>query len=485
MKKKAVFLAGVLLTLLCGKANAEQWQIVGPRALGMGGAHVAVVNDATASYWNPATFGFFGRTRADKSEDEHFNRDWGLHIQAGAGAQLHDDIAEEVNDVLDYDYDTLSARAQAGTVGLADLDDYIKMMAEVRDLDKREMGMNAIANVGISTRFKNFGIATYGLGEISADPTIDTTNLGVSGGVSTLAGLGGTQQNILTSAQRTDLINSISGMTGWTSGQATSYVNSIDQSLFDAGVGAGTVTAQQIEAAKDIARAAAGGSLSDNNTNVRFRGAAVVEVPITYGHAFNDNFSIGGNIKFMQARVYNKTIRVFDKKKDDFFKNAFDDYTKSSSFGIDLGVLGKIGDFRLGLVGRNLNNPEFDDNMSTSDYQVDSQVRAGVAYIPAGWLTLAVDADVFKNNTPFAYYDSQNIAGGIELRAFNFLSLRGGAYQNIADSDSDLVYTAGLGVNVLGFNLDAGIAVSSENTSLDDTTIPKEARAEMAVSFQY
>jgi hypothetical protein len=50
------------LVLLASSANAQTIAKfagefmaigVGGRALGMGGAHVALVNDATAGYWNP------------------------------------------------------------------------------------------------------------------------------------------------------------------------------------------------------------------------------------------------------------------------------------------------------------------------------------------------------------------------------------------------------------------------------------------------
>src|SRR5579884_4543246 len=36
------------------RAPAVEFAIVGPRAMGMGGAGVAVTSDATATYWNPA-----------------------------------------------------------------------------------------------------------------------------------------------------------------------------------------------------------------------------------------------------------------------------------------------------------------------------------------------------------------------------------------------------------------------------------------------
>src|SRR5687767_9247590 len=43
----------VLLTLV-SPAGAQSFEAVGQRALGMGGAFVAVANDSSATWWNPA-----------------------------------------------------------------------------------------------------------------------------------------------------------------------------------------------------------------------------------------------------------------------------------------------------------------------------------------------------------------------------------------------------------------------------------------------
>ena len=46
--------SALLLTLGISPAAAQPFDIVGQRALGMGGAFVAVANDSTATWWNPA-----------------------------------------------------------------------------------------------------------------------------------------------------------------------------------------------------------------------------------------------------------------------------------------------------------------------------------------------------------------------------------------------------------------------------------------------
>lgn len=53
---QCVLAAAVLLAGLGGTARAQSFDAVGTRAAGMGGAFVAVADDASAAYWNPAGF---------------------------------------------------------------------------------------------------------------------------------------------------------------------------------------------------------------------------------------------------------------------------------------------------------------------------------------------------------------------------------------------------------------------------------------------
>ena len=59
-----------LLPLAAAGAQAQPFEMVGARALGMAGAFVAVADDATAAYWNPAglTTGHFLSLLADHSD---------------------------------------------------------------------------------------------------------------------------------------------------------------------------------------------------------------------------------------------------------------------------------------------------------------------------------------------------------------------------------------------------------------------------------
>ena len=61
-----------LLSLCAGVAHAQPFETLGTRALGMGGAFVAVADDASAAYWNPAGLvtGHFLSLLADRSQFE-------------------------------------------------------------------------------------------------------------------------------------------------------------------------------------------------------------------------------------------------------------------------------------------------------------------------------------------------------------------------------------------------------------------------------
>jgi hypothetical protein len=57
MGKSGVVIPAIVLGLLAvsaGSAHAQIYELVGTRAQGMGGAFVAVADDATATWWNPA-----------------------------------------------------------------------------------------------------------------------------------------------------------------------------------------------------------------------------------------------------------------------------------------------------------------------------------------------------------------------------------------------------------------------------------------------
>src|SRR4029450_12309789 len=54
MARRVGFLSLLFLPCLHGHAFSQSFDVIGTRALGMGGAFVAVADDASVTWWNPA-----------------------------------------------------------------------------------------------------------------------------------------------------------------------------------------------------------------------------------------------------------------------------------------------------------------------------------------------------------------------------------------------------------------------------------------------
>lgn len=510
--KKIIVLLGCL-ALLSTNSFASEWQILGPRPLGMGGAYVAVANDATANYWNPAAYGFF--KEGPEPKDDYSKRKWSAVLGGGAGVQIHEDLGEQIDKISKYDYAALTN----GTMTASEVKNYIALVNDLKDFNSnKNRAVTMLSDANLSIQVGHFGVGVIGLGQISGTGVVDTLNIGPSGvaGTVTIASFA-TPANYgcstcstvalngdasgLTTSQETAIYNYLTGTLGWTSAQAYGYTNAVDNGMKQPGVTVSSDVVSQAESVASVATAAQnkGGSIDNNSSHLAFKGQGVMEVPLTYGRAINNNFSIGGNLKYIKARTYNVEVPIFDKDFSKSLDSAQEKYEESSTFGVDLAALYRIGNFRMGLIGRNLNSPQFDIKRYTYNYtskkynspfsdsvREKPQARAGLAYQPWSFLILAADCDLTENETTVSDdYKSRNVALGAEVNVFKFLQLRGGMYKNLSQGDMGNVYTAGLGLNFWLFNLDAGVSRATDSVTIDGHSYPKEVRGELALSMLF
>ncbi|MBI3606054.1 MAG: conjugal transfer protein TraF [Nitrospirae bacterium] len=508
MKKLGLLLFLSVLFIPAQNPEAREWSIVGPRALGMGGANVAVANDATADYWNPAAYGFF----KDAAGGDYGKRKWSTAMNAGVGAQIHEDMGSEINTLQKYNFGAIQTAINANTtLSPGQVSDFVQLVNELKVFnDNPNRAATVLADGGLRIQIGHFGIGGFILGDMSASPSLDLVNIspGQTGnfisqfntatnsffGVSPCTG--GYIQN------PAGLISQIQTLSGWNSTQATNYVTTADCALTAAAAVPGATVPSPTVASADLlttaqlaSNAQTGGALANNQSALLFKGIMITEVPLTYGRSITEDFAVGGNLKFMKGKAYNVSVPVFDQKLGDQLKTAQDSpnsYKESQSFGLDLGLLYRVGgSFRIGMVGRNLNGPSFTMPSLTSGGPDESlrelpQVRAGLAYQPFSFLVLAADMDMTRNDTTLAGdYKSQNVGGGLELNIFKFLQLRGGIYKNLAQNDIGPVYTAGLGLNFWLLNLDIGAAMGSKSSQIDSSSVPNEARGEFALSMLF
>ncbi len=498
LKPFLYLMPAALLTVATG-AEAREWTIVGPRALGMGGASVAVANDASASYWNPAAYGFF------KSKDGGYygDRSWSATLDAGLGSKVHEDLGEELDKIFQIDFDQFNN----GVIQASDVTDFLQIIDDLRSFSANDARALTIGvNGGLRAQVGRFGVGGYAFSEISAKGDLDLVNIAPTSAtteVDVISQFADTSNfnngtpvpsgdYYFSSAEKQDLISQISQMPGWSSTTATNFVQAVDYGISQAEASGQEIPAEIQELTTTVAEVASaadtGGSLSDNESTLLFKGMALFEFPLTYGHPITDDFAVGANVKYMKARVYNTSVRVFDTDFADALSEAQDDYVDSSNFGVDLGALYRFGDdLRVGVVARNINSPSFDmEPLLPGDedsMEEKAQVRAGVAWMPLDFLTLALDYDLTQNDTTVSdNYKSQNLGGGIELDVLQIVQFRAGLYQNMAENDIGPVYTAGFGLNLWVVNLDFGASLSPETTTIDGNDIPKEFTAALALS---
>lgn len=473
-------LAAVPALLAAAPAAALDTHFVGARGQAMAGANTASTDGTDAQYYNPAAFGFFGMRDAfgDQLQVDNNNlgrKTAGLGVDAGAGYRLNGQAATFADRIASTDLGSLTD----GIDNQSELEKVVQLTHDLAGIDDPGTGFTADATAGAALRMGSFGLGFRGMAQaVGQVDELDTSNLGVAS-----FNLGGTTDDNTVKVLTSDQQSTLSG-----SGFSGDDIESIDYAIRQS-----DVDTSNLDQAVDLLAAANSGtgSLDQNQTSVTFRGFGVAEIPVTYGYAFNEHLSVGGNLKFMRGRVYGNQVLVFDENNDDVVAKTDEKYEESDRFGVDAGLMFRMAHFQLGVVGRNLNGPTFDGftdpdtGRTYDDVTIDPQARAGIAFIPFNTLTLEADYDLTENDTLLEDYATQFASVGLEWDVLRFLALRAGAYDNQAEDDIGVVYTAGLGLNLWAVRADLAAAMSAETTEVDGEKTPSEARASLEVSFDF
>jgi hypothetical protein len=382
MKKQIVMAIIAALILAPALSQAAQFAVVGPRALGMGGASVAAVNDSTAVYWNPAALAQFQK----------------VDIRIPAGLALHDHVGLR---------DTWNEINAIYNAGIYDATTAARLNQLLTDLDKPETGADVDAHAGLLASIPlgkiAIGFSALSIGYAGMYPTIDT------------------------------------------------YHN-------DTGVPP-TVPLE---------------SIALNNSAVTGISLVSAEPGVALALSLGDKLFIGANAKMMSVKTYVNSEYMRTGDFSNFINNLDASETSSSEGSIDAGIMLAPSDrFSIGVVGRYLNSPTFPvkgyravkvpsggrydvtAQFGSGEIELEPQYRAGAAIRLSKQITVTADYDLSKNKTLTPGYEDQTAAAGIEIcLPKEIVSLRGGLYKNTADKDSNLTYTAGVGVRIFAFRVD-------------------------------
>jgi hypothetical protein len=137
------------------------------------------------------------------------------------------------------------------------------------------------------------------------------------------------------------------------------------------------------------------------------------------------------------------------------------DVSMETEADLDLGAMASFGRTRLGLAMKHARQPAFGEGANR--LVLRRQVRAGVAFVARGAVTVAVDADLSK--TPTAFGDARHVAAGAEAWLLRRrIGVRGGVSVNTVGETSASTSTGlSLAVRPSTF-VDAALTVGSDRS---------------------
>ena len=522
---KVFFLGFAAIFCFSSTAFAEEWIILGTRALGMGGAGVAVADDATAAHWNPAAL--VRRSGLD------VQMPIGLNVGAEGGIiktadEVYDAIKEdgpngytlgEALDELgksntDYADEATAIAAKSGALG-----DILAALNKVPELDRKGQGVLADAYGGFLVRYNNFGFSVAGLGYGAVDPYV---NLNVASGWDLLKGAADVAGQFEGLYGVDDLASDVGSNAGHTpSATNQGLANSVQDILTNAGMANDDAEAAAEELVwqaeqqnldlsnptmqtiiKNIAKGtgeatatAAEADVFEDSAGVVIKALLIYEFRASYARSFwDENVAVGVNLKALEGETRYRKYSMRDLQKGE---KLIDDITedrntkKTTQFDADIGILYRpFKRISVGLMAKHLASPEFEfaPGSGVAPVKLEPQVRLGVALRPFRSLTLAADTDLTTNESEILDgYKSRQVGAGVEWRPFGFLALRGGGYKNIESDETGLVYTAGFGLRLwkFAFDLSGAMAAEEQEIGSGDDKVEIRERYSLAVLLRF
>jgi len=413
-----------------------------PRSMAMGGVGVAIGDPSTAPFFNPALLSAGDRRKKFALE---------LPI---IGMRLYDPSSMRSN--LTSLSDDITALESAITAANASANATTAAQVSLLPTTLTTLA-SAITKVNTALSALNSQPVQ---GEIGAATVVSMPGkgLGVAFYADAWAAFGGTLE-YNDAATLTSLSTAV-----------TSTANALSAATIVAGTNcANPLTTTEVQACIAAAGTAASALVSaqgvvnfSTNTNIasklHMRGVAITEAGISLSHGFvsaDRRFSIGITPKIMRLHMYDASLAANAGGINGM--TGSDYYAFYSSPNIDIGITKNFPEgFRTGLVVKNAISHTYDFKSAVtpgttpvangSKLTIRPMVRAGIAYeIPL--FTIAVDADLTKNDPAGLENYSQYVGLGIEAGISEWTHLRVGYRNDMLDKTRRDIVSAGIGIS--------------------------------------
>lgn len=486
-------LCSILVLVFSSSALAQEWTAHDPHSKGTGNAGVAISDGSSSSYWNPSNLGkgvtkFFSL----KAPELKIGGFVDLAVE-GNTLETLDTISDLYKEggVAKTSLKDIQTKLNAGTATATDLDPIFKIIENIAALDKDGNGAVGFGGAYAEIRLGNLAFSVRDTFYVGLDPVIDLSVGGnaslAQSGVSQVLNTIGTGQTPSSSAGAS-LSSQLAKIPGVTQAQADQLAALAEQSGVNLSDPAVQSTINTVINATQAASGliTSGSTFLNNKSGVEFKALELREIGASVGFELPmlmDKLRGGATVRLLEGTTFKKKIIFVDVEDSnnvfEDLRNDFDENSKTSTGAtVDLGfgypLIGDIID--LGLSVKNILPNEFDFDDGSGSIDLQPMARAGILVKPAlgmNWLKVTADADITKNEFDgLDGYESQILGGGIQIDPniplFN-LSIRGGAFTNMAAERHAMVYTLGLSLKLVGFlQLDLSGQLSADETQIEE-----------------
>ena len=248
---------------------------------------------------------------------------------------------------------------------------------------------------------------------------------------------------------------------------------------------------------------------ADDLLDVYARAEGVILTEISGGYAMPvlhhdaGQLYVGGRASYYQAEMARSVERVSDDDAGDVLEDELSDGETETGFGLDAGALWVADWYQAGVMLDNINEPSFDYPVPQEYAELPEDVRADYAREKSYTLErqLSVEGAVYTANRRWIATLSQDLNSvegphGGELQSedqwtalgagwvsdsFWIPSVRLGYRMNHAGSELSFI-TGGL---TLFRALSLDVAVSTDDVSDDDTTLPRSVQANLGLELRF